>query len=61
MTQFFLSVHRDKKLSQFDLKIWVKFYFRQWLNFLGQNDSFFSIGALREKLSHFYLKSWVKF
>ena len=30
-------------------------------NFLGENDSIFSIGALREKLSHFDLKSWVKF
>ena len=28
---------------------------------LGENDSIFSIGALREKLSHFDLKSWVKF
>ena len=39
----------------------VKFLFGQWLNFLGQNDSILSLGALREKLSHFDLKSWVKF
>ena len=27
---FFLSLHEAKKLSHFDLKIWVKFLFRQW-------------------------------
>ena len=63
MTQFFLSLHWEKKLSQFDLKSWIKFKFRQWLNFLGQNDSIFfnRRGALREKLSHFDLKSWYYF
>ena len=29
-------------LGHFDLKSWVKFLFRQWLNFLGPNDSLFS-------------------
>ena len=50
MTQFFLSVHWEKKLSHFDLKKWVEFQFRLWLNFLGQYDSIFSLGALREKM-----------
>ena len=36
MTQFFLSEHLAKKLSHFDLKSWVEFQFRQWLNFLSQ-------------------------
>ena len=34
MTQFFLSVHQEKKLSHFDLKT---------PNFLGQNDSIFRL------------------
>ena len=31
----------------------------KWLNFLGQNDSIFSLSALREKNKSFVLKSWV--
>ena len=27
----------------------------KWLNFLGQNDSIFSLSAPKEKLSHFDL------
>ena len=41
MTQFFLSVHWEKKLSHLDLKSWVEFCFHQWLNFLGQMTQFF--------------------
>ena len=44
MTQFFLSVHREKKLSHFDLKSWVtggikirpNFFRSKWLNFFAQ-------------------------
>ena len=56
MTHFSLSVHWAKNLSHFDLKIWVKFLFCQWLNFLGQNDSFFS-GARSEKIETFWPKN----
>ena len=38
-----------------------KILVRPVTTYLGQNDLFFSIDALREKLSHFDLKSWVKF
>ena len=53
MTQFFLSVHWAKKMNHFDLKSWVEFYFHQGLNFLSQNDSIFSLGALREEIELF--------
>ena len=59
MTQFFLSVHREKKLSHFDLKIWVTGGIKIRPNFLGQNDSIFSLSAPREKLSHSDPKSWL--
>ena len=49
MTQFFLSVHREKKLSHFDLKSWVTGGIKIRPNFLGQNDSIFSLSATREK------------
>ena len=62
MTQFFLSVQREKKLSHFDLKSWVTGEIKLKPNFLGQNDSMFSLSAPREKkikkLSHFDPKSW---
>ena len=60
MTQFFLSVHREKKWSHFDqsqLSHWRNQNFTQlfrskWLNF--------SLPVDREKkLSHYDLKSWV--
>ena len=38
MTQFFRSVHREKKLSHFDPKSWVTGGTKIWLNFVGQND-----------------------
>ena len=52
-------------MSHFDLLSWVEFLFRQWLNFLSQNDSIFSLGALREKIESFWPKklshlSWDK-
>ena len=47
MIQFFLSVNWAKKLSHFDLKSWVEFYFRQWLNFLSQNDSISYLCSLK--------------
>ena len=40
MTHFYLSVHWTKKISHFDLKNWVKFFFCQWFIFVGQNDPF---------------------
>ena len=43
-------------LFLFDLKSWVEFQFRLLLNFLGQNDSIFSLGALREKIKSFWPK-----
>ena len=58
MTQYF-SVHREKKLSHFDLKSWVTGGIKIRPNFLGQNDSIFSLSAPREKLNHFVPKSWV--
>ena len=59
MTQFFLSVHREKILSNFDLKSWVIGGTKIWPNFLGQNDSIFFSMNREMKLSHFDLKSWV--
>ena len=57
MTQFFLSVHWEKKkMSHFALKSWVEFWFHQWLNFKGQNDSIFSLDALRGKIESFWPK-----
>ena len=50
MIQFFLSVHREKKLSHFDLKSWVTGGIKIRPNFLGQNDSIFSLSAPREKI-----------
>ena len=41
MIQFFLSMHREKKMSHFDLKSWVSGETKIRLNFLGQNDSIF--------------------
>ena len=66
MTQFYLSAHQEKKLSHFDLKSWVtgglKFDLKSVVtggikirpNFLGQNDSIFSISAPREKIESFW-------
>ena len=34
----------------------VEFWFHLWLNFKGQNDSIFSLGALREKIESFWPK-----
>ena len=48
-----------KKLSHFDLKSWVTDRTKIRPNFLGQNDSIFSLSAPRKKLSHFDLKIWV--
>ena len=64
MTHFFsLGALSEKRMSSyFDLKIWVKFLFCQWLNFfLGQNDSFSLSVHEAKKISHFDLKNWVKF
>ena len=53
MTQFFLSVHQEKKLSHFDLKSWVTGGTKIRPNYLGQNDSIFSLSAPREKIESF--------
>ena len=50
MTQFFLSVHQEKKMSHSDLKSWVTGGIKIRPNFLGQNDSIFSLIAPREKI-----------
>ena len=55
ITQFFFSVHWEKPLGQFDFKNWVKFQFRQWLNFFGPNDSIFLI-VHWEKMESFWLE-----
>ena len=54
MTLCFLTVHREKKFSHFDLKSWVIGGIKIQPNFLGQNDTIFFC-----ELSHFDLKSWV--
>ena len=59
MTQFFLSEHREKKLSHFDLKSWVTGGIRILPNFVRQNDSIFHSVHREKKLSHFDPKSWV--
>ena len=45
-------------MSHFDLKNWITGGTEIWPKFLGQNDSIFSFGALREKMSHFDLINW---
>ena len=56
---FFLSVHREKKLSHFDLKSWVTGGTKIRPNFVVKM-TLFSLSLHREKkLSHFDLKSWV--
>ena len=55
----FLSVHREKKLSHFDLKSWVTGRINIRPNFLGQNESIFCSVHREKKLSHFDPKSWV--
>ena len=40
--------------SHFDLKSSVEFKFCQWLNFLGQYDSTFSLSTPREKIESFW-------
>ena len=59
MTQFFLSVHREKILSNFDLKSWVTGGTKIWPNFLGQKDSIFFLSEQRDEIESFWLKSWV--
>ena len=41
MTQYFRSVHQEKKLSHFDPKSWGTGGTKIWPNFLGQNDWIF--------------------
>ena len=53
MTQFFLSVHGEKKLSHFDLKSRVTGGIKIRPVFLGQNESNFSLSAPREKIESF--------
>ena len=48
---FFSLGALNEKLSHFNLKSLVKFLFRQWLIFLGQNDSFFLSEHWERKLS----------
>ena len=58
MIRFFRSVHRKKELSHFDLNSWVTGGTKIRSNFLGQNDSTYSLRALGEKLSDWNLKNW---
>ena len=53
MTQFFLSVHQEEKFSHFDLKSRVTGGTKIRPNFLGPNDSIFSLSASREKIESF--------
>ena len=55
----FLLVHREKKLSNFDLKSWVAGGIKIRPNCLGQNDSIFRSMHREKYLSHFDLKSWI--
>ena len=57
MTQFFLSVHQEKKLSHFDPKSWVTGGTEIWPNFLAKNDWIFRSVHREKKLSHFDIKS----
>ena len=38
------------------LESWVDFYFRKWLNFLGQNDFFISV--MEQTLPHLWIVKW---
>ena len=53
MTQFFLSVHQEKKMSHFDINSWVIDGTKFRPKFLDQNDNFFSQCTER--------KNWVIF
>ena len=53
MTQFFRSVHRDKKLSHFHSRSSVTAGIKIRHNFLGKNDSIFPLSAPREKIEPF--------
>ena len=59
MTQFFRSVHKEKKLSHFVLKSWVAGGAKILPNFLGQMTQFFRSVHKEKKMSHFDLKRWV--
>ena len=59
MTQFFLSVHREKKLSHFDLKSWVTGGTIIQNILLSQNDSIFLSVHREKKFSLLDLKSSV--
>ena len=52
----FLSVHREKQFSHFDLKSWVTGGIEIQPNFLGQNDSIFRSVHREKKLRHLTLK-----
>ena len=54
MTQFFLSVHREKKSSHFDINSWVEFWFRQLLR--SKLLNFFSLCTKRKKIDSFWPK-----
>ena len=54
MTQFFVSVHQEEKLSHYDLKSWVTGEIKIRHIFLGQNDSIFSLSAPRENIESFW-------
>ena len=55
MIQFFsLSAPREK-LSHIDLKSWVTGEIKIRLNFLGQNDSIFSLSAPEQKIESLIL------
>ena len=48
-------MHREKKLSHFDLKSWVTGEIKIRLNYLGQNDLIFSLSARGEKIESLIL------
>ena len=54
MTQFFLSVHREKKLSHLDLKSWVSGGIKIQPNFLGQMIQFFRSAHREKKIESFW-------
>ena len=61
MTQFFRSVHREKKMSHFDPESWVTGGTKIRPNFLSQNDSIFSLSAPREEIESFWPRGELKF
>ena len=58
MTQFFRFVHERKNESFWPKKSIIG-RTKIWPKFLGQNDSVFSLSALKEKMIHFDPKKFI--